>query len=573
MSKGIIGIYCRVSSDSQKDGYSLDTQSEDGRKWCDENGYSNEVFVDVISGKTTKREGFDRLQTKLYSGEIIGIFVRDFNRLIRGSEIEFFFSKIVDDTKCIVVEGGKQIDLINSLSDNTYFLMKSMLGKVNRNEIHFNSRRGIIESLKKGKVRGKTKFGYDKKDGIPSLNKEESIIVKDVFKCFLYKSTTDMKSFSKKMNEKHNLNISDVNYKRFLQYEGYVGKLTQKYMELSFETEIPQIIDKEVFDKVIHKLNSWKRKRKGRDTHNYLLKGMVFCGNCGDRMYKRGSKGKSGLYHYYYVCKNYGSRGYKNHYITDEEWELKKCKGFKGNTINFGLVDELVWEFLFKFLNDSNSVKEEYKKKFIQNKVEVNKVKSKERYYQKKISEVEKKKFTTYNQHLDGKLSLENFNQFDRMFNEEINQIKDRIHSLKETEIEFDDSEMLSDFLEYLKSELNNLYSISKSNFNDRKRVIDKYIDTLEIRRINDKEYDINCNFVLDLEIETKEMNPTQNVSLRGSNFYIKNTISSYSNSYIGTILWKQRFNVKHLIKYIPNQKSLYRLVIERLEFEILKRK
>ena len=84
---------------------------------------------------------------------------------------------------------------------------------------------------------------------------------------------------------------------------------------------------------------------------------------------------------------------------------------------------------------------------------------------------------------------------------------KNRIHSLKETEIEFDDSEMLSDFLEYLKSELNNLYSISKSNFNDRKRVIDKYIDTLEIRRINDKEYDINCNFVLDLELETKEKN------------------------------------------------------------------
>jgi len=53
----------------------------------------------------------------------------------------------------------------------------------------------------------------------------------------------------------------------------------------------------------------------------------------------------------------------------------------------------------------------------------------------------------------------------------------------------------------------------------------------------------------------------------------LKENLKSYSNSYIGTILWKQRFNVKHLIKYIPNQKSLYRLVIERLEFEILKRK
>lgn len=53
----------------------------------------------------------------------------------------------------------------------------------------------------------------------------------------------------------------------------------------------------------------------------------------------------------------------------------------------------------------------------------------------------------------------------------------------------------------------------------------------------------------------------------------LKENLKSYSNSYIGTILWKQRFNVKNLIKYIPNQRSLYRLVIERLEFEILKRK
>jgi len=335
-----------------------------------------------------------------------------------------------------------------------------------------------------------------------------------------------MKSFSLKMNEKHNLNFSDVNYKRFLQYEGYKGEITQKYMELSFKTKIPQIIDKQTFDEVTIKLDSWKRKRRGRDTHNYLLKGMVFCSDCGDKMYKRGSKSKNGLYHYYYVCKNYGSGGYKNHYTTDEEWELKKCKGYKGNSINFSLVDELVWEFLFQFLNDSNSVKKEYKKKFIQNKVEVSKVKSKEKYYQRKIEEVKQKKFTTYNQYLEGKLSLENFNQFDSLFEEEINQIKQRIESLKETEIEFIDSEMLSDFLEYLKTELNNLYSVSKSNFNDRKRVIDKYINTLEIKRINDKEYNISCNFVFDLKLESIDENTPKNINLMGSNFYIKNKIS-----------------------------------------------
>jgi hypothetical protein len=52
----------------------------------------------------------------------------------------------------------------------------------------------------------------------------------------------------------------------------------------------------------------------------------------------------------------------------------------------------------------------------------------------------------------------------------------------------------------------------------------------------------------------------------------LKENLKSYSNSYIGTILWKQRFYVKHLIKYFPNQKSLYKLVIEKLELVLSKR-
>ena len=168
--------------------------------------------------------------------------------------------------------------------------------------------------------------------------------------------------------------------------------------------------------------------------------------------------------------------------------------------------------------------KEEYKKKFIQNKVEVSKVRNKEKYYQKKTEEVKQKKFITYNQHLEGKLSIDNFNQFDKIFDGEIEEISNRIYFLKETEIEFVDSEMLSGFFEYFKSELNNLYSITKSNFNDWKRVLDKYIDTLQIKRMSDKEYDINCNFVMDLDIDKLENDTYKTMSLKGNEFYIKNT-------------------------------------------------
>lgn len=526
MSKGVIGVYCRVSSDSQKEGYSLDTQSEDGVNWCKMNGYDSEIFIDVTSGKNVTRKGLDELHQKLYSGDLKGVYIRDFNRIIRGSEIEFLFQKIVDDTKCLVIEGGRVIDLINSLSDNTYFIMKSMLGKIGRNEIHFNSRRGVIQSLNEGKVRGNRKFGYNKKKGIATINPEEAKIVKEIFRCFLLKSTTSMKSFSLKMNERFNLNISDVNYKRFLQYKGYTGVLNQKYMELSFETQIPQIIDLETFEKVQNKLESWKKKRKGRDKHDYLLKGMVNCKDCAEKMYKRGSKNKNGLYHYYYVCKNYGSKGYKNHYISDEEWEDLKCPGYKGNSINFSIIDDLAWEFLFKFLEDSNAIKKEYKKKFIQNRKEQDKLRGKEVYYRRKLEEFKKKKFETYNHYLEGKISLENFNQFDKRFDEEIEEINIRLSSLGETESQFDEIEVLEDYLTYLRTELQNLYLIPKSNFRDRKRVLDKYIDAIEIKRLSDNEYDINCIFAFDLEVERIGEDAAKKITLNGKNFYIRNTKS-----------------------------------------------
>ena len=41
---------------------------------------------------------------------------------------------------------------------------------------------------------------------------------------------------------------------------------------------------------------------------------------------------------------------------------------------------------------------------------------------------------------------------------------------------------------------------------------------------MSDKEYDINCNFVIDLDIDKLEDNTHKNMSLKGNEFYIKNT-------------------------------------------------
>ena len=93
MEKEKIGIYIRVSTLKQKtDGSSLSFQKEDGIKFCLENDYDFEIFDEGnISGKDYEREEWLKLENKILNKEISGIYIWDFNRVIRGFDIEYHF--------------------------------------------------------------------------------------------------------------------------------------------------------------------------------------------------------------------------------------------------------------------------------------------------------------------------------------------------------------------------------------------------------------------------------------------------------------------------------------------------
>ena len=64
-----VGIYCRVSSDKQKDNTSLQSQKELGIKFCKEKNFKYEVFSEVVSGKMvgSNRQMFSKLEKKISS--------------------------------------------------------------------------------------------------------------------------------------------------------------------------------------------------------------------------------------------------------------------------------------------------------------------------------------------------------------------------------------------------------------------------------------------------------------------------------------------------------------------------
>ena len=68
-----LGIYCRVSTDSQQNNTSIQSQMDNGIKFCEDNGYEYEVFSEVESGALVDRDSLQQLYFKIKNKELDGI--------------------------------------------------------------------------------------------------------------------------------------------------------------------------------------------------------------------------------------------------------------------------------------------------------------------------------------------------------------------------------------------------------------------------------------------------------------------------------------------------------------------
>jgi hypothetical protein len=66
--------------------------------------------------------------------------------------------------------------------------------------------------------------------------------------------------------------------------------------------ECPRIIDDELFNTVQKKLSAAQTKHRHRNNHDYILTGVLHCGECGERMTGTSGTSKQGSKYYYYQC-------------------------------------------------------------------------------------------------------------------------------------------------------------------------------------------------------------------------------------------------------------------------------
>ena len=349
-TKKVLHIYCRVSSDVQLQGYSLQAQELAGIEKAKQLGFDYQLHVD--GGKSAKddditnRPAITELIRLVDAGEISHLFVTEADRLTRSPELHFKLKvKFIRHHVLIHTLSG---DIDYSDFDQEFMGdLKALLSRRENGLKSARSIRGMALAVRKGKWIGKIlPYGYTKdSNGIMIVDPEESEVYKMMVNWFL--SGDGSTTIVKKLNS---LNIATRGKKVLVNGTHVTNKYTKTRRLVTnaefqwrdgtvqcilknpiyagnrrYKGEIisaPPIIDQPTWDRVQaqFKLNR-KYSRNHMTQHRYQLKGLIRCGKCGCNFYGRMKSNEKT-----YMCSS------------------KRTHSCGIRSVNIHRVDKLVWD-------------------------------------------------------------------------------------------------------------------------------------------------------------------------------------------------------------------------------------
>lgn len=168
-----------------------------------------------------------------------------------------------------------------------------------------NVRRGLQENALNGIAMGKTILGYRKNaDRRLEIDEIGAEAVRIIFT--MYAEGAKLEDIANTLNAKGYKNsrgkaFSKESFSRILCNQEYLGNYV--FGETVIEGAIPQIIDKELFDRAVkRKTSSPNHHPHNKARECYIFTGKIFCGHCGGTLYGCPSTSGSGKLNTYYVC-------------------------------------------------------------------------------------------------------------------------------------------------------------------------------------------------------------------------------------------------------------------------------
>jgi site-specific DNA recombinase len=304
-------IYCRVSTDGQENGSSLETQAEACLKEAVELGYEvpdGLLIKETMSGLKLDRPGLDCIRENIRQKNIDAVIVYTTDRLSRDpihfiilqEEMEKYGVKLI-----LVTETIDSSDLGKLISH-----IRGYAAKLEVEKIKERCSRGKRKLLSDGKFcQGNPGiYGYDwlkadhrnKQLSRRIINEPEANIVKRIFEMLaqgisryqIAMKLNDLGVSTKFGSKWHPWTIENIGKNTAYKGLTYFGKTRQDGKERKLVPEgewillpnvTPAIIDEELFDRVQKIIKLGKELHNSTKTQNdYLLRGHIKCGYCGN---------------------------------------------------------------------------------------------------------------------------------------------------------------------------------------------------------------------------------------------------------------------------------------------------
>ena len=302
-------IYARYSSDNQRE------ESIEGQiRECTAYAESHEMkivttYIDrAFSAKTDNRPDFQRMIKESSNKLFDVVLVWKLDRFARNRYDSAHYKSILRKNGVKVVSAMEAI-----AEDSTGILLESLLegyAEFYSAELSEKVKRGHHENALKCKSNGgSVTYGYCVNENQKfEIEPKEAAVVKEVFT--RYSEGETIKSIVKSLNERglrarNNALFKGSIFTRFLRNRRYIGEYI--YGDTIIENGMPQIIDKELFDRVQRRIDTNKHapaKTKTTANDPFLLTTKIFCGECGQTMAGESGTSQTGNIYYYYKCRS-----------------------------------------------------------------------------------------------------------------------------------------------------------------------------------------------------------------------------------------------------------------------------
>lgn len=462
------GIYLRLSKEHDEENNSIEAQREITTKYAIKNGYKivKEYIDNGYSGILDSRPALDQMMMDISRGFINMVIVKDISRLTRNKNKTGWYTEIFfpdNDVRFISVtefiDSGERYEIDDTIMlrgiANQYYIT-DISKKVKANKRAMKGLGQFVEHY--------APYGYKKLD----IDKHKIIIDEDVadnIRC-IYNMYIDGKTSSKIAEYFNNKKIktpsrymkmknwakkwSAEQINDILRNPFYIGNTVMNKYETNYLTKTciknkhrnnwvikenthEAIIEKDIYNKV-QEIKANKKSEKSIK-HRYLLRDLVYCGQCKRKfqykVYKSSNK-QSFLYESAGFRCSLLYKGKCNNKIYIKEKELNEI-----------VKNEIIKRLKLIGINEiTNKIINYYK----ENNKEIQKIKE----YKNEIERLERKKSILYKKKCENYITIEEFKEEYEKAKKEISKFKNLMEELQQADKNKLDEKQIKEIIQNL---------------------------------------------------------------------------------------------------------------------------